>query len=173
MNSTPLKFLLTTVILLLLQITILNNIQFSGYVNPYIYVMIIMLLPLEMAPWLILIISFSVGLLVDASAGTPGMHTSATLMAGFVRPWILRYLSPRDGYEQGSHPSMAEYGMRWFATYSVLILLIHHLTLFFMEVFSFHDFFRTLLRVVLSTAFSLIFVMIAEYYRSLTDSRVK
>jgi rod shape-determining protein MreD len=161
------KFLLTAFIILLLQILILNNIEFGGYINPYIYVMIIMLLPLEMAQWLVLIIAFATGMIIDSSAGTPGMHTSATVLAGFVRPWLLRYISPRDGYEQGAWPSMAVYGVRWFAVYALWILLIHHFALFFIEVFRFQEFFRTLLRVIFSTAFSFIFVIVAEYYRKL------
>lgn len=167
MSKGILKFLLTAFIVLLLQLLILNNIQFSGYINPYIYVMIIMLLPLEMAQWLVLLISFGVGLLIDSSAGTPGMHTSATLLAGFVRPWLLRFISPSDGYEQGAWPSMAVYGVRWFATYALWMILIHHFALFFIEVFRFTDFFSTLLRVILSTSFSFIFVVVAEYYRKL------
>jgi len=167
MNKGVLRFILTAIIIVLFQILILNNIQFSGFINPYIYVMIIMLLPLEMAQWIVLLISFGVGLLMDSSAGTPGMHTSATVLAGFVRPHLLSYISPSDGYQQGVWPSMFMYGLRWFATYALWMLLIHHTAFFFIEVFKFQDFFRTLIRVVFSTAFSLIFVIVAEYYRRL------
>lgn len=165
MNRGALRFFLTAVVLLLVQVLILNNIQFSGFINPYIYVMIIMLLPLEMAQWSVLLISFAVGLIMDSSAGTPGMHTSATVLAGFLRPYLLSYISPGDGYEQGEWPSMAIYGVRWFSTYALWLLFIHHLAFFFIEVFKIQDFFRTLLRVIISTAFSFIFVVVAEYYR--------
>jgi len=167
MSKHPLIFTLSAILILVLQVLVFNNIQFSGYINPYIYVMIIMLLPVEMAPWLVLVISFLVGLIMDSSAGTPGMHTSATVLAGFVRPWLLRYISPSDGYDQGAWPSMSIYGFRWFAAYAFWMLFIHHTAFFFIEVFKFHDFFRTLLRIVLSTAFSFIFVVVAEYYRKL------
>jgi rod shape-determining protein MreD len=167
MNRGVLRFILTAVIILLVQVLIMNNIQFSGFINPYIYVMIIMLLPVELAQWIVLLIAFGVGLLMDSSAGTPGMHTSATVLAGFVRPYLLSYISPSDGYQQGEWPSMYIYGVRWFAVYALWMLLIHHTAFFFIEVFKFQDFFRTLVRVVLSTAFSLIFVVVAEYYRRL------
>ena len=85
--------------LILLQILVFNNIQFSGYVNPYVYLMFILLLPVEIASWLLLLLSFFTGMIIDFFSGSPGMHSSATVLAGFVRPYILRIISPRDGYE--------------------------------------------------------------------------
>ena len=167
MNSRVFKYLLFFALVLIFQVVILNNIQFSGYINPYMYVMIIMLLPMDFPQWLLLIVSFATGFVIDASSGTPGMHSAASVMAGFVRPYILMSISPRDGYEQGASPTISMYGFRWFVLYALLMILIHHLTLFFIEVFRFADFFRTLLRVLLSTIFSLIFVILTEYYRKL------
>ena len=74
------------VLLILFQILVLNNIQFSGYVNPYVYIMIILVLPSVTPAWLVLIISFLTGLTIDLFSGSPGMHASATLLAGFARP---------------------------------------------------------------------------------------
>jgi hypothetical protein len=93
------------------------------------------------------------------------MHTAATVLAGFVRPFVLRVISPRDGYEPGSDPSMITYGFRWFLIYTFIIVLFHHTALFYLEVFRFTDFFRTLLRVLLSTLFSGAFILLLEYIR--------
>jgi len=165
MINSIIRYLVIYIILLLLQVLLFNNIQFSGYVNPYVYIMLIMLLPVEIPSWLLLIICFFSGLSIDFFSGTPGMHASATLFAGFLRPYILRLISPRDGYEAGATPSMAIYGFRWFLFYSVVIVLVHHFTLFYLEVFRFTDFFATLLRVLLSSAITIIFILLAEYYR--------
>jgi rod shape-determining protein MreD len=165
MINSILRFALIFVLLLLLQVLLFNNIQFSGYVNPYVYIMFILLLPVEIPSWLLLLLSFATGLIMDFFTGSPGMHASATLLAGFVRPYILRVLSPRDGYEPGSDPSMLIYGFSWFLSYALLIVVIHHTTLFYLEVFRFADFFRTMLRVVLSTFFSMTFILLIEFYR--------
>jgi hypothetical protein len=93
------------------------------------------------------------------------MHTSATVLAGFVRPYILRIVSPRDGYESGSDPSMLNYGFRWFFFYALLVVLVHHTALFYLEVFRFAEFFRTMLRVLLSSIFSMTFILLIEFYR--------
>jgi len=159
------RFGLIFILLILLQVLLFNNIQFSGYVNPYVYVMFILLLPVEIPSWLLLLLSFAAGLVMDFFSGTPGMHSSATLLAGFVRPYILRIISPRDGYEPGSAPSMLIYGFRWFLLYTLLIVFVHHTALFYLEVFRFADFFSTLMRVLFSSLFSITFILFIEYYR--------
>jgi len=165
MINSILRFSLIFVLLILLQVLLFNNIEFSGYINPYVYIMFILLLPFEIPAWLLLVISFFTGLIIDFFCGSPGMHTSASVLAGFVRPYILRLISPRDGYEPGSDPSMLIYGFSWFLIYTVLIVVIHHFVLFYLEVFRFADFFRTLLRVLLSSFFSVSFILLLEYAR--------
>jgi rod shape-determining protein MreD len=127
--------------------------------------MFILLLPVEIPSWLLLLLSFATGLIIDFFSVSPGMHTSATVLTGFLRPYILRIVSPRDGYEQGSEPSMITYGFRWFLAYAFLMVFIHHTTLFYLEVFRLAHFFRTLLRVLLSSFFSLTFILLIEFYR--------
>jgi rod shape-determining protein MreD len=165
MINSILRYGFIIVLLMLLQILVLNNIQFSGFVNPYVYIMIILLLPSITPAWLVLIISFLTGLTIDLFTGSPGMHASATLLAGFSRPVVLRFIAPRDGYESGSDLSMAAYGFRWFFIYAATIVLIHHTTLFFIEVFRFADFFRTIFRILVSSLFTIGFILLIEYYR--------
>lgn len=165
MINSVLRFGLIAVVLILFQLLVLNNIQFSGFVNPYVYIMIILLLPSLTPAWALLLISFFTGLVIDLFSGSPGMHASASVMAGFARPYVLRLIAPRDGYESGSDLSMLIYGFRWFITYAAIIIVIHHATLFFVEVFRFTDFFRTILRILISSVFTLGFVLLIEYYR--------
>jgi rod shape-determining protein MreD len=165
MINTVFRFGLIFILLVLLQVLLFNNIQFSGYINPYVYIMFILLLPIEIPSWLLLILSFTIGMIIDFFSGSPGVHTFATVLSGFVRPYVIRVVSPKDGYESGSEPSMSNYGFRWFLSYTLLIVLIHHTSLFYLEVFRFTDFFRTLFRVILSTIFSVTFILLIEYYR--------
>ncbi len=150
------------VLFLVIQLFLMNNIQFSGYVNPYIYILFIILLPFDIPTWLLLILAFISGLIVDLFSGTPGLHTSASVMAAFMRPYVLSLVAPRDGYELGGSPGIKVYGFRWFLLYVSIIVLIHHFTLFYIEVFSFSYFFRTLARVIVSSLFSIVFIMIIQ-----------
>lgn len=157
-----LKYAGLFILLFAIQVLLLNNIQFSGFVNPYVYILFILLLPFETSAWLVLVLSFFTGLLMDFATGIPGLHTSATVLAGFLRPYVLNVISPHDGYEQGDLPGIKTYGFRWFITYIMVMVFVHHLALFYIEVFRFEYFFRTLLRVLLSTAFSILFILIIQ-----------
>ena len=150
--------------LVLLQLVVLNNIQFSGYVNPFIYIYLLLVIPVDTDNLVLLLIAFVTGFIMDIFGGTPGMHASAMVAAGFLRPFILRAVAVRDGYEKGSVPSVSEFGLRWFLVYSLMMILVHHFVLFYMEVFSFAGFFHTLLRVLLSVIFTFVSVVLLEVY---------
>jgi rod shape-determining protein MreD len=166
MINSILRFGLALIVLVLAQLLIFNNIQFSGYVNPYVYILFILMLPYEIPSWLLLILAFATGLLMDLFSGSPGMHTSSTVFAGFIRPYVLRIISPKDGYEPASKLSMRVYGFRWFLAYSFSVIFFHHLLLFYLEVFRFADLFRTMSRVLLSSLFTFTFILLIEFYRS-------
>lgn len=157
-----LKYTGIFILLLLIQILVMNNIGFSGYVNPYVYILFILLLPLQMPAWLLLIIAFFTGLSVDMFAATAGLHTAATVLAAFVRPYILSVIAPRDGYEQGDESGIKENGFRWFLLYAGLMVFIHHFALFYIEVFRFKHFFLTFARVILSSLFSILFIVLIQ-----------
>jgi rod shape-determining protein MreD len=165
MINSVLRYGLIFILLVLAQVLLFNNIQFSGYVNPYVYIIFILLLPVEIPAALTLLLSFGIGITIDFYSGSSGMHAFASTFAGFVRPFVLRSILPRDGHDPGIQPSMANHGFRWFLLYAAIIVFVHHTALFFIETFRVMDFFRTFLRVILSSAFSLMFIMIIEFYR--------
>lgn len=153
------------ILLILFQVLILNNIQLSGYANPFAYILFILLLPVETAGWLLIVLGFLAGLIVDLFMGSPGMHASASAAAAFARPVVLRSMAPRDGYEPDAEPSMAQYGFRWFAIYTFIIVALHHIVLFYVEVMDLTDIAGIMLRVFLSTLFSTLMILMIEYFR--------
>ena len=152
------------ILLVLIQVLLLNNIQISGYAVPYFYVLFILLMPFETPGWLLLLSAFALGFSVDMFSQTPGMHTTASVFMAWLRPNILRAIAPRDGYETGTFPRIFYYGFEWFLKYTMILVLAHHFILFYVEVFRFTEFFSTLLRVLMSTAFSVILVMLSQYF---------
>ncbi len=152
------------VILVLLQVLVLNNIQLSGYINPFMYVLFILLLPFETPGWLLLLLGFILGLTVDLFSHTPGLHASATVFMTFLRQYVLQIIAPRDGYEVGSFPRLHYFGFLWFVKYAGILIIAHHLFLFYIEVFKFDDFFGTLTRVLFSSVLSLSLVVLSQYF---------
>ncbi len=165
-----LKILLRFVVLVLVQVTILNNIQLSGLINPYLYVMFILVLPFSMSRSLVMLFAMITGVVVGVFTNTAGLHAAACVTMAFVRPGILKLLSPREGYEAETKPTIKYMGFRWFLIYAAILVFIHHLVLFFLEVFRFNEFVTTITRVVLSSFFTLLLMIISQYLFSKTKS---
>jgi len=151
------------VFLILFQVLILNNLQFSGYINPYFYIYFILLLPFETPRWLLLLSAFLLGISLDAFANTFGLNASACVLMAFVRPFVISAISTGTEFMPGHSPSLKNQGMKWFAYYTIILVLIHHFALFYLEIFRLTEFFQTLIRVLLSSVFTLLLVFIAEY----------
>lgn len=158
-----LHYFVMFVILVLVQVLLLNNIQFSGYVNPFLYVLFILLLPFSTPKVLLLILSFSLGLVVDIFGNIPGIHASACTFMGFLRPLVIRTITSRDSIEVDELPRVRHMGMGWFFRYSLILVAAHHLFLFFIEVFSFHGFIHTFLRSIFSIVFTLVLILISQF----------
>ena len=151
------------ILFVLVQVLILNNIQFSGLINPYLYIMFIIILPFETPNWLILFTAFALGISIDSFTNTLGMHTSATLLIAFIRPYVLKIMAPREGYDTGTLPRIKFYGLQWFIRYSLIITVVHHFFLFYLEVFRLSDFFLTFSRAFISSIFTMILILLTHY----------
>lgn len=151
-------------VLILFQVLVLNNVLLGGYLNPYVYVIFILLMPFETPRWLLLVTAFFLGLSVDLFTNTLGMHAAASVFMAFLRPWVLRSFAPRDGYEPDTFPRVFYYGFNWFLRYSLVLVFLHHMALFYIEAFHFQDFLSTLLRVILSTVLTTATIILSQYF---------
>jgi rod shape-determining protein MreD len=158
------KYFLQFAVLILAQLLLFSNIEFSGYINPYIYILLILLLPFNTPGLVLLVVSFTLGIMIDLFSGTPGVHSSATLLMAFSRPAVMAMFSPREGYQTGTLPRLEQFGLEWFAKYTVALVLVHHFTLFYLEVFTFHHFFSTLLRALLSSILTSLLIIFSQYF---------
>lgn len=159
------KYSVLYITLILFQIVILDNIQISSLgIKPFMYLLLIILLPFETQKWVTLIIALITGLTMDMFNDTPGIHSSATLFMAFVRPLILNTLSPRDGYEAGTLPRIHFLGFSWFLRYAISLIIAHNLIYFLIEEFSFVNFHITLLKILFTTIISAFFVVISQYF---------
>jgi hypothetical protein len=149
--------------LVLFQVFILNHVSLGGYVNPYLYVLFILWLPFSTEKWLLLLSAFLLGFTVDIFSNTLGLNAAASVAMAFARPFVITMLSTGADFEPGSRPSIRGQGMRWFLPYSAILVLVHHFVLFYLEVFRMSEFFTTLLRVILSSIFTLGLVFLSEY----------
>jgi rod shape-determining protein MreD len=151
------------VMLTAVQVLVLDNIHLHGLFNPYIYMLFILMLPLETPAWLVLILGFFSGWVIDSYAHSGGVHASATVLTAFLRPFILRLLKPAAGYQPEDRPSVSSLGFLWFFTYCSVLIFIHHLWLFVVESFSFTQFIFVLQKIAVSSMVSIVIVLSLQY----------
>lgn len=150
-------------VLLFLQVLIVKNINLGRYFIFFPYILFILLLPFNTPKPLVLALSFVMGLCIDIFYNTQGMHASACVMLGFVRGGVLKLLSPREGYDESLSPTVSQMGMAWYLPYALLLIVTHHFVLFYIEAFTFYEFFRTLLRVICSSLATFAFVYMLQF----------
>lgn len=145
-------------VLVLLQVFLINNISLSAYCNPLIYIAFIIILPLDMRPVWVLLLSALLGLIIDLTTGMAGLNVVATTAVGFMRMTIVSVACGRNLGFDDALPSLRRFTAKNLIIYVSAMIVVHSLIYFFMESLSLMHIFHTLLRVVLSDVVAIIIV---------------
>jgi hypothetical protein len=148
--------------LVLVQVLIFNQVQFGGFFNPYVYILFVILLPLSTPRYLVLILAFILGFIIDVFSNSLGVHAAATVFIAYMKPLIIRIISNRED-DKSDYPGLHQNKLIWFLSYVAIMVLLHHLLLFYLEVYTFANFLNTLFRVVLSSLFSIIVIVLSQF----------
>lgn len=157
------KNLILFIILVLIQVLIINKLNFFGYIHPNIYLIFILMLPFDIAGWLLLLLSFFTGLTIDFFEGSLGLNAASTVFIGFIRPFVIKITGSKSEYEMVREPTVHSMGFQWFLTYSITIILAFQIIFNILETFSFVGFGHTIIRIILSTIVTLIFILLIQY----------
>lgn len=146
------------IVLVLAQVLALNNIQFLGFINPYIYILFILLLPVRLPRWILLLLAFGLGLIIDAFSNTMGMHAFATVLIAFFRSGIIKLFT---SIEEGNNPTPSFYtfGVGAYVKYVVIMVLLHHSALFILESFSFNHLWIVTFKILLSSLVTILLIL--------------
>ena len=167
MIGTVLAHIIRFIVLILLQVLVLDHLDvLNGFMVPYLYVLFLLLLPIDLPAWAQLALGAITGLAMDFFTSTPGMHMSACVVMMYARLNVLRLLSPREGYEFGTRPTVLRMGFAWYITYAGFLIVLHHLWLFLIELHRFDAFFGTFLRALLSAVFTFGLCLLAQFLTS-------
>ena len=155
---TVLQNIFRFLLLVLFQVLVLNNIQFLAYINPYLYLLFILALPVQMPRWFLLILAFILGFSIDIFSNTLGMHAFATVFVAFFRDRIIKLFT---NIEEGNNPTPSFYtfGVSAYVKYVVLMVLIHHTTLFLLEAFSIAHIWIMLAKILLSSLVTILLIL--------------
>ena len=160
MKNPWLKYPVRFVVLLLLQVLVLNNINLGGYIHPIVYILFVLLLPVQMNKNLVLVVALLTGLSVDYFANTLGLHAGSTVLLAYLRPGVLNLFFKPIDFAQSEEPNIKKIGLGGFFRYTLVLVLFHHLSLFVFETLDFSNFQITLMRVGLSTLVSTLGIML-------------
>lgn len=150
-------------VLVLFQVLFLKNFSLYNLAIPWFYVLFILLLPLRTSNFLLFLLSFLLGLSVDMFSNSPGLHAAACTAMAFCRILLIRVITPRDGYESAVEPGIKSMGLRWFLMYSSVLVVIHHLVLFNLEIFRLQEFLISSARAISSAIFTLFLIILSQY----------
>ena len=163
------KFDILFLILLLIQLTILDNVQLHSYMYINIYILIIYILPYRLRNATILFFGFFLGLFIDLANNTMGIHAAATTLIAYIRPRLLMLTSNREQIDdiQGKQ-KISDFG--WFFKYILISTAVFNVVLILGEAFSIQNFLITLLRIICSTVASIFFILL-YYFIALKKKR--
>ncbi len=161
MNSAVISNSARFLLLLAAQVIIFDNLNFFGYINPYPYLLFIILYPVNGNRYGLLISSFFLGLMVDMFSNSGGVHAAACIVLAYFRPYIFKF-SFGLSYEYQTVRLNDVLTTERFS-FILLSVAIHHLTLFLLEVFKINFIWDIILRTLFSAIFTIIFVIILIY----------
>ena len=149
---------------ILLQVLFLNNIQFINYINPLVYLILIITLPQDTEKWFLLVFAFFVGIMLDLFEGNIGINSSALVFISFLKPYLQKILIPKNSIDEKDKLNLRILGIQTFSVYSLSIILIHNSFLFLLEHFSSVGLLLLFLKIILSSVITFIIILIFQLF---------
>jgi hypothetical protein len=146
-----------------LQLVLFRNLTLFGYAFAFPYLAFLLLLPVQTSALFSIILGFVLGITVDIFYDTLGIHAAASVLMAYFRSGWLRLIAPSGGYETVSVPSIQATNFPWFLSYSIPLLFVHHVALFFIEAGGFVYFWISLKKIGLSTILSSFLIIFLQY----------
>ncbi len=160
------KYLLQIIVLILLQVLVVDQISLgyaSQFIIPSVYFLFVLMLPLTISNGVLMLLAFLIGMMVDVFKSTPGLNASAMVMLGYFRPYLLKLIEPREGFDVLKTPSIYSMRKSIYLGYVSLASMVFHLWYFTLEVMRFSDFHLILLKTLCSSIISVLLIILAQY----------
>jgi len=161
------KYIWLSPLYVFIQVFILNDVLFASYINPYLYILLIITLPKNTPNWFLLLYAFCLGLAIDIFVGTVGFHSTASVFIAFLKPSITKISIPQNIISEGEELQLQKIGIQPFLIFTFILTLTHHSSLFLLEHLSFTNFLRLTLKICLSSIITTALIMITQllYFR--------
>ena len=161
MNHPLVKNTFLFVLLVLLQGLIFNNIAYWGYVNPMIYIVFLLVAPYRENKTPYLLLAFFLGLCIDIFSNNGGLHAACSVFIAYLRSPILHIVFGKNFEYQELDLFM--YPFTKVLSYTTMMVVLHHLLFYFLEVFNFNHLLLTLVKIVGASVFTIIVCVLFIY----------
>ena len=152
------------ILLVVFQELVIDKLPLNTYVSPQVYLMFILLLPFKYSTIKSMLWAFALGLTIDiCSFGILGLHTIPLVAMAYLRPYLLKIVTATNHIESIQIPSPKTLDFRPFLSYITLSSLIYQSILFSLDNFTFHNLHHLILRILLSTIFTTVFIVMIQY----------
>ncbi|MFD1315466.1 rod shape-determining protein MreD [Namhaeicola litoreus] len=165
MNREILNNVLLFISLILLQVVVLNNINFLGYINPMLYILFIFFYPVKKLDSTFLILSFLLGLCIDFFANSGGVNAAATLFIAYIRIPVIKGVLGKTELDLTAF-SFRKLKFGNMLTILFVLTLIHHFIVFQLEYFRLDNFFGILIKTFLTSIFTLVLLLLSFIFFS-------
>lgn len=157
MNNSILKIGIRFVFLVLLQVILLNNIFFLGYINPMIYILFVFLFPILKDRAVLLLLSFFLGLSIDFFSNSGGINAGATLFIAYFRLPILHIILKKSEFDYLLF-NIKNLTFTQSVSYIFLLTFIHHLIVYSLEYYKLEGFIFIIGKATISSVFTAILI---------------
>jgi len=148
--------------LLFLQVFLLNNILFLGYINPYLYVAFVIFYPLKKERYLFLFLSFLLGLSIDFFSDSSGINAFSLLFIAYLRLFLIRIIFKKTEQDYLLFNLDQEPFGKVF-NYVISLVVIHHFILFSLANFSTQNFSSVIVNTLYSSIFTSVLFFLGTY----------
>jgi hypothetical protein len=164
MNTEVFRHIFRAILILIVQVLILKRMGGGSswlwqHSSIFIYPVVVLLLPIRMSKHYVTMLGFIIGLIIDMFYDTVGVHAFALTATAYARGLLLGYLEPRGGYTLNMSPTRHSMGINWLMIYTSIAFLVHTLTYYVIEIFTFVYFGEILLKTLLSFLLSMLVVI--------------
>lgn len=160
-NSIP-QYIIRFIAILIFQAWVFNNIDLLGFINPSVYILFILILPIDIKMHWLLFIGFTTGLVQDMFINTGGIHTFATTTIAYIRGLMLQNAKTTKDAGAGSSPSAYQQSWRWYVSYAALLVYTHAFLTSLFDVFALRPL-PILLQTLANGTLTLVLILGAEF----------
>ena len=146
------------VVVVLLQVLLFDHLQIAGWGLPMVYVLFLMNLPVQVPRWAEILIGAMVGLVFDVWHSSLGVNMAACVAFCYLRPILLGNLI-QDLERVKGEVCSASIGSIEYVKSLAILTVVHHLLVFSLESWSWHNWWIVLLQTLLSSVLTILIIM--------------